>query len=358
MSEETIGGGSWSVPKTRLFISYSHEDTAYRNQIVAHLAGLVRGGIISSWEDRRITPGQDWSEAIDENLAQADIIVVLASADFLASDYCSGIELQQALTRHSSGRSVLVPVIVRPCALSASPLAKIEALPEKARPVSEWENRDRAWTNVVEGILRVVRLIEARKGVFLEKFVPPILIKAYARRAHLVDLELDVEFRPDGRYVHSRTEPVKSETIIRNVQRLSLREPEICQRLEAFYKRLGESLDRAQKEVWHLYDTLFMGRGPQGFWVNLTLQEPLEKLLELLTQECEIYYQLSEVKLEGSLFGLPSVTGTMAELQAVMKAQMDNVSELCKGTEQLSDLVKELNKIGKRNASEEFEEPE
>jgi len=42
---------------TRVFISYAHEDEAYRRQLEAAFSGLVRAGKVSFWHDRRIPPG-------------------------------------------------------------------------------------------------------------------------------------------------------------------------------------------------------------------------------------------------------------------------------------------------------------
>ena len=357
MVDEQVVGSVWNVPRARVFISYSHKDNAYRDELVAHLASLEKTGVMDTWHDRKITPGQDWSDAIDDNLARSDVIVVLASADFLASDYCSGIELERALARNSSKRSVLVPVIVRPCTLSASPLAKLEALPNKAKPISEWKNRDRAWVEVIEGILKVVALVKGQREGFLEKLVPAILIKAYTRRAHLVDLELDIEIRPDGMYVHPRSEPVKCHTIIRNIQRLESKHPKIYRRIVAFCNMLRESLEQARREIWKLYDMLFEMRGLHEFVLNVGFEKPLEVIVELLNEEAEIEIELSEAGLKSSLFGLQSVEDSMADLKAALEVINDNVSKMDSEMTQLKDIIVELKKIGKRSVSDEFEEP-
>jgi hypothetical protein len=145
------GGG-----KARLFISYSHRDHRYREQLVTHLAGLRRQGIISDWHDRKIVPGKEWRDAIDRNLDSADCVLLLVSPDFLASDYCYSIEMQRTLERHREGRVAVIPVIVRPADWQHTPLGELEALPKDAKPVVEWAHRDRAWLSVTDGIRRVL----------------------------------------------------------------------------------------------------------------------------------------------------------------------------------------------------------
>ena len=73
---------------SHVFMSYSHADEALRNELEKHLAGLLRQGVITTWHDRRIGPGEDLHGRIDEQLNTADIVLLLVSADFLASDYC------------------------------------------------------------------------------------------------------------------------------------------------------------------------------------------------------------------------------------------------------------------------------
>jgi TIR domain len=142
--------------KVKLFISYSHRDDRYREQLVTHLAGLRRQGIIADWHDRKIIPGQEWRDAIDQNLDAADCVLLLVSPDFLASDYCYSIEMRRILERHREGRVLVIPVIVRPADWQHTPLSDLEVLPKDAKPVVEWARRDRAWLSVAEGIRRAL----------------------------------------------------------------------------------------------------------------------------------------------------------------------------------------------------------
>ncbi len=138
--------------KAKLFISYSHKDDRYREQLAVHLASLRRQGVIADWHDRKIMPGEEWRTAIDQNLDAADCVLLLVTPDFLASDYCYSGEMKRALAKNSEGRVLVIPVIVRPADWRHPPLGDLEALPKDAKPVVEWAHRDRAWLNVAEGI--------------------------------------------------------------------------------------------------------------------------------------------------------------------------------------------------------------
>jgi len=117
---------------------------------------LRRQGVIADWYDRKIMPGEEWRHVIDQNLDDANCVLLLVTPDFLASDYCYGIEMQRALEKHREGLAFVIPVIVRPADWQHSPLADLHALPEDGKPVIEWASRDRAWLNVTEGIRRLL----------------------------------------------------------------------------------------------------------------------------------------------------------------------------------------------------------
>ncbi|UKO99944.1 toll/interleukin-1 receptor domain-containing protein [Nostoc sp. UHCC 0870] len=120
-----------------VFISYSKQDKELRDGLLSHLRPLEREGIIT-WHDRQILPGTEWDEEIKARLNAADIILLLISADFLATDYCIQVEIPEALRRHEAGEATVMPVILRSCGWKYTPLAKIQAYPEKAKPVVSW----------------------------------------------------------------------------------------------------------------------------------------------------------------------------------------------------------------------------
>lgn len=140
----------------RIFISYAHEDETLRNELENHLKILQRQNFIETWNDRDINAGDDWKQKIDENLERADIILMLISADFIASDYCYEKEMKRALERHVNGEARVIPVIIRPAGWKRAEFANLKVLPEDGLPVTKWNNKDEAWLNVEEGIERVV----------------------------------------------------------------------------------------------------------------------------------------------------------------------------------------------------------
>jgi len=153
---------------TKVFISYSHKDEDFKNSLTEHLAGLVRSGAISEWNDRKIVPGADWSHEISENLRNADLILFLISSSFLSSNYCVNIEAETALSMHQSGEAQLVPIVIRAVDWSDTPLSKLQGLPKDALPIASWADRDEAWVNVIQGIRKHICEFHPKKNTEVE----------------------------------------------------------------------------------------------------------------------------------------------------------------------------------------------
>jgi hypothetical protein len=139
-----------------VFFLYSHDDEALRDELAEHLSGLRRQGVIRDWHDRRIEPGEDRRAAIDKELDAAQVILLLVSAAFLASDECYEVDLKRALERERAGEARLIPILLRKCDLGGASFVRSSALPSDGRAVTSWANRDEAWSDVAEGIRRVV----------------------------------------------------------------------------------------------------------------------------------------------------------------------------------------------------------
>ena len=136
-----------------VFFSYSHKDEALRDKLATHLKLLERQGVIQQWHDRQIVAGTEWKGEIDGNLEAAQIILLLISADFLASDYCYDLEMGRALERHNAGEARVIPIILRPLDnLWKAPFGKLQALPTDGKAVTLWDNQDAAFADVAKGI--------------------------------------------------------------------------------------------------------------------------------------------------------------------------------------------------------------
>jgi internalin A len=148
----------------RVMCCYSRKDERLREELDTHLKLMHRQGLITTWHDRNIDAGEDWKQSIDDNLERADIILLLVSSDFIASDYCYATEMKRALEKHRNGEAVVIPLIVRDVNLSIAPIKEIQCLPRDGRPITLWDDRDSAWRDVSEGIQKVVEKLLKKKA--------------------------------------------------------------------------------------------------------------------------------------------------------------------------------------------------
>ena len=164
-----------SLPDIALdvFFAYSHKDEALRDELDKHLSMLKRSGKISAWHDRRILGGKEWESEIDEHLKTADIILLLVSPDFMASDYCYKKEMTHAIERHRKGEARVIPVMLRPCDWQDAPFAGLQGFPKDMEPVTRWASRDEAFRDVAVGIRMVVQSLWSRRYQELQQARTP-----------------------------------------------------------------------------------------------------------------------------------------------------------------------------------------
>ena len=155
----TLSGEMNGAPRT--FYCYAHEDQVLRDELEKHLGALKHHGYIMSWHDRQIQVGTEWQREIEAQLASANIILLLISPDFIHSDYCYGVEMEQALAFHRAGRTRVIPILLRPVVWEDTPIAELQLVPEGARPVTSWRNRDAVFRTVAQHISEIVRTLLA-----------------------------------------------------------------------------------------------------------------------------------------------------------------------------------------------------
>jgi len=135
-----------------VFVSYSHEDEALRNDLLKHLEPLKRTHKVEVWHDRKLKAGDEWNREIAVNLQSADLILLLVSIDFINSFYCYDVELNAAMERHAQKKAGVVPILMRNCLWRHTPFAKLQAVPKVGGAVASWSNRDDALAHVAEEV--------------------------------------------------------------------------------------------------------------------------------------------------------------------------------------------------------------
>ena len=81
----------------RVFVSYSHHDRNWLKAFQVALKPLLRKGVIDLWDDTRLKPGSNWKDSIDLAMKEANVALMLASQNFLNSDFVVQHELKTLL---------------------------------------------------------------------------------------------------------------------------------------------------------------------------------------------------------------------------------------------------------------------
>ncbi|EYF03180.1 ATPase involved in DNA repair [Chondromyces apiculatus DSM 436] len=139
-----------------VFFSYAETDRDLRDKIETHLAMLKRKGVIRGWHEGEIGAGEEWDREIREHLESAKMILLLISADFLASDFCYEEQMRRAIQRHERGEARVIPVILDACDWEPAPFGKLRPLPENRKPVTLWPNQSEAFADIAKGIRKQV----------------------------------------------------------------------------------------------------------------------------------------------------------------------------------------------------------
>ena len=143
----------------KVFISYSHKDHDFLDELNAQLATLRNLQLIETWTDKEIQPGVEWEVDIWTQFNAADIIILLISADFLNSQFCYTKEFAAADARRQRGEARIIPVIVRSCDWKDGRLDTLQCLCAD-KPVALYgkdrTDRDPAWTLVATEVRKVV----------------------------------------------------------------------------------------------------------------------------------------------------------------------------------------------------------
>lgn len=157
--------------QTRLFIAYSRKDAKLLDELKMYLKPTIRKYNLKVWDDKEIDAGATWEQEIKNNLNSADIFLFLITANSLASDYFHNKELAHAIERHKKGEVNIIPIIMQPCDWTSSPFAEIQVLPQDGKPVfsSDWKYPPEAYSNIVNGIKKVLKQREVKRNNQLQE---------------------------------------------------------------------------------------------------------------------------------------------------------------------------------------------
>jgi TIR domain len=148
-----------SIGILKVYYCYAEEDEELRNQLTAHLSPLRRERKLTIWLDVLVQAGADWKLEVEKHLKEADLILLLISSGFMASDYCYNLQLTAALNHYEAGKVEIIPILLRPVLWEGTPIKRLPLiLPTTKLPVTLWPNRDEAFVNVASAIRDLIQV--------------------------------------------------------------------------------------------------------------------------------------------------------------------------------------------------------
>lgn len=150
-----------------VFISYSHHDRKHLKKLRTHLAGLELGGQVHCWWDGALELGKAWEPQLVEALRRADVILLLLTANFIASDYCIGEELRLAREREKQGQIDFLPVLVESFDLGSHWLGQLQAVTVNGKSIAQSRLGSAAWESVARQIRLKIECIQGKRPVML-----------------------------------------------------------------------------------------------------------------------------------------------------------------------------------------------
>lgn len=140
----------------KAFISYSHNDNNYLDQLHKHLAQLRRDNVLTDWTDNDILPGSAIDDQVIASLRSSDLFLAILTPDYINSGYCYEKEFKLAQELQKSGDLTIVPVIAEPCDWLSTPFQQFKALPKDGKPITDWNNKNTAFLDVVQALRKLI----------------------------------------------------------------------------------------------------------------------------------------------------------------------------------------------------------
>jgi tetratricopeptide (TPR) repeat protein len=122
--------------RDQVFISYSHRDSSWLERLQVYLAPIERRGGIRRWDDTLIAPGHRWEREIEAALKRTRVAILLVSAEFLASDFISRVELPRLLGAAENQGVLIIPVVLDHCNFErCTELAQFQSINSPTQPL-------------------------------------------------------------------------------------------------------------------------------------------------------------------------------------------------------------------------------
>jgi hypothetical protein len=140
-----------------IFISYSHKDKRFLDELQSMLKPLQRTGAVDAWADNRIQASSKWHDEINKSLNNAKAAVLLVSKGFLDSDFIANRELPPLLEAAEKDGLKIFWVCLSNCLYDRTKIADYQAIHDIKKPLSKMtpSDRDDVWKKIGEELEKV-----------------------------------------------------------------------------------------------------------------------------------------------------------------------------------------------------------
>lgn len=155
-----------------IFIAYAPNDNSYFEALRNHLAVLERNTNVHIWYEGRTVIGENKAETLSRELEQADFILLLVSADMVASDFYQNTLLPN-LQRFQQDKGVkVIPIVIREAIWDEDLFDRKCILPKEgvwSDDIGYWKNPDKFYVHVATKLIEWIDTELVARGLKSEK---------------------------------------------------------------------------------------------------------------------------------------------------------------------------------------------
>ena len=140
-----------------IFISYSHKDHKFLEELQTMLEPLQTSGIVDRWDDTRIPAGAQWRDEIVNALNNAKAAVLLVSTNFLASKFIANYELPSLLKVAKEDGLTVYWVCLDPCLYEVSDIEPFQSFSDPSKCLGDMKlnARKRVWKKLSQALVNI-----------------------------------------------------------------------------------------------------------------------------------------------------------------------------------------------------------
>ncbi|MBF0452710.1 MAG: TIR domain-containing protein [Candidatus Magnetomorum sp.] len=146
-----------SIEKRAVFISYSHKDKEWLDQIKKYLDFYKNQGL-TVWTDQELRAGDQWNTEIETAITRASISILLISIDFFNSTFIMKKEIPWIKQQFKTNDMRVIPIIVSQCPWNKETwIQQHQVLPQGATPLNKSKDLPQVLTDIADKIFRCVQ---------------------------------------------------------------------------------------------------------------------------------------------------------------------------------------------------------